>query len=112
MQDFKAGYILGGTPRNIPFVELIAASVKTIELNGQQIDPATVIDGNRIRIDALAATNELTIIARCIYSRSGEGLHRFIDPVDKRSTSTPSSRRPTRSWPTPASTSPASRLSS
>ena len=24
MQDFKAGYILGGTPRNIQIVELIA----------------------------------------------------------------------------------------
>jgi aminopeptidase N len=88
------------------FVELIAASIASIELNGTALDPATVRDGNRIRLDDLAAANELRVVASCIYSRSGEGMHRFVDPVDKEPTSTPSSRPPTPSARTPASTSP------
>ena len=31
----------------------------------------------------LAAENELRVVADCAYSRTGEGLHRFVDPVDK-----------------------------
>jgi aminopeptidase N len=65
------------------FIELVAASVTSIDLNGRPIDPGPVVHGNRIRIDDLAAHNELRIVARCVYSRSGEGLHRFVDPVDK-----------------------------
>ena len=65
------------------FVELFAASFESIEINGRSLDPAEVTTGNRIRLDGLAAANELRVVARCIYSRSGEGLHRFVDPVDK-----------------------------
>ena len=39
-------------------------------------------DGNRITLANLAADNELRVTAECAYSRSGEGLHRFTDPVD------------------------------
>ena len=65
------------------FIELIAAAVTSIELNGAPVDPAAAMAGNRITLDGLQAYNELRIVARCIYSRSGEGLHRFVDPVDK-----------------------------
>jgi aminopeptidase N len=65
------------------FIEVIAASVSSIELNGRSIDPASVTDGSRIRLDDLAAANELRIVARCLFSRTGEGMHRFVDPVDK-----------------------------
>ena len=65
------------------FIELIAASVTSIELNGTAMDPATAVAGNRITLDGLRAENVLRVVARCIYSRSGEGLHRFVDPVDK-----------------------------
>jgi len=33
-------------------------------------------------LDDLAATNEVTVVAQCAYSRTGEGLHRFVDPAD------------------------------
>ena len=33
--------------------------------------------------DLLAATNVLRIVADCAYMSTGEGLHRFVDPVDK-----------------------------
>src|SRR5262249_10604133 len=45
--------------------------------------PPSAFDGNRITLDDLAASNELTVRAQCAYSRTGEGLHRFTDPTDK-----------------------------
>ncbi len=64
------------------FVELIAATVRSIELNGRALDLASAVDGYRIRLDDLAADNTLRIVADCSYSQTGEGLHRFVDPVD------------------------------
>jgi aminopeptidase N len=65
------------------FVDLVATSVESIELNGLPLDPAEISQGNRIRLDALAADNELRVVARCPFSRTGEGMHRFVDPVDQ-----------------------------
>ena len=36
------------------------------------------------RWTASRPTNELRVVAECAYSRSGEGLHRFTDPVGRR----------------------------
>ncbi|HWH30219.1 MAG TPA: M1 family aminopeptidase, partial [Mycobacteriales bacterium] len=38
--------------------------------------------GNRIALVDLQADNVLRVEARCATSRSGEGLHRFVDPAD------------------------------
>src|SRR6266508_3223316 len=65
------------------FADLIAATVHEITLNGRSLDPATAYDGSRIALDGLAEHNELTVVADCVYSRTGEGLHRSIDPSDK-----------------------------
>ena len=48
-----------------------------------QLDPAAYAD-SRIPLADLAADNELRVEATCAYSHSGEGLHRFVDPVDDR----------------------------
>ncbi|MFC7220243.1 aminopeptidase N [Streptomyces polyrhachis] len=64
------------------FVDLLAPEVRAVTLNGRALDPAEVFDGTRIRLDGLAADNELTVDARCAYSRTGEGMHRFTDPED------------------------------
>ena len=40
-------------------------------------------DGTRIALDDLAPDNELSVRAHCRYMHTGEGLHRFVDPVDK-----------------------------
>ena len=63
------------------FLELTAPAVPQITLNGDAV-PGTAFDGNRITLTGLAERNELRVVARCAYSRSGEGLHRFTDPVD------------------------------
>ncbi|MGI5120940.1 aminopeptidase N [Marinactinospora thermotolerans] len=64
------------------FVDLTAPSVRSVELNGRALDPAEVFDGERIRLSGLAADNELRVVADAAYMRTGEGLHRFVDPVD------------------------------
>ncbi|MET9679303.1 aminopeptidase N [Streptomyces coeruleorubidus] len=64
------------------FADLIAPSVTAVSLNGRDLDPGEVFDGSRITLDDLAADNELVVDAQCAYSRTGEGLHRFVDPED------------------------------
>ncbi len=65
------------------FADLIAATVREITLNGRSLDPDSVYDGARIQLDGLQERNELRVVADCIYSRTGEGLHRSVDPADK-----------------------------
>ncbi|MFJ8826336.1 aminopeptidase N [Streptomyces sp. NPDC102467] len=69
-------------PGAATFVDLIAPSVTAVSLNGEDLDPAAVFDGNRIRLEGLAEENELIVDAQCAYSRTGEGMHRFVDPED------------------------------
>ncbi|MGW2544052.1 aminopeptidase N, partial [Kitasatospora sp. NPDC001574] len=64
------------------FLDLLAAGVRAVTLNGRALDPATAFDGARVHLDGLAAENVLVVDADCAYSRTGEGLHRFTDPVD------------------------------
>ncbi|GAA3234346.1 aminopeptidase N [Streptomyces thermocoprophilus] len=64
------------------FADLIAPSVTAVSLNGKDLDPGEVFDGSRILLEDLAADNELVVDAQCAYSRTGEGLHRFVDPED------------------------------
>ncbi len=70
------------TPGASTFVDLIAPAVRTVRLNGKDLDPAAVVADSRIALDGLAAENELVVEADCAYMNTGEGLHRFVDPVD------------------------------
>jgi len=66
------------------FIDLIAASVEQITLNGESLEPARHFDGVRVRLPALrSGANQLTIDATGVYMNTGEGLHRFTDPVDE-----------------------------
>ena len=69
-------------PGSATFADLVAPSVEEIVLNGRELDPASVFADSRIALDDLAADNVLTVRATCAYSHTGEGLHRFVDPVD------------------------------
>src|SRR5687768_2737479 len=71
-----------GQPGATTFADLVDATVHEITLNGAPVDPATAYADSRITLDGLAAENELVVRADGTYSRSGEGLHRFVDPVD------------------------------
>ncbi|MFD7904457.1 aminopeptidase N [Kitasatospora sp. NPDC057904] len=69
------------TPGADTFIDLVAPGVEEITLNGAALDPASFAD-SRIPLPGLAAENELRVVANCAYTNTGEGLHRFVDPVD------------------------------
>ncbi|WP_406249962.1 aminopeptidase N [Microbacterium sp. M] len=62
------------------WIDFIGESVDAVTVNGEEqiVDH----DGARVRITGLTQSNSVTIRATGAYSRSGEGLHRFVDPVD------------------------------
>ncbi|RKR74633.1 aminopeptidase N [Frondihabitans australicus] len=64
------------------FIDALTRTVHSITLNGASLDVASVDDGVRIQLDGLAARNVLTVVADAEYTNTGEGLHRFVDPVD------------------------------
>ncbi|MFE8885186.1 aminopeptidase N [Pseudarthrobacter enclensis] len=64
------------------FIDAVTRTVHSVTLNGRSLDPATVSDGVRIQLADLAGQNELTVVADAPYMNTGEGLHRFVDPVD------------------------------
>lgn len=66
------------------FIDLVAPAVHKVALNGELLDPASVFEDSRIVLPGLrAGRNELTVVADCAYTNTGEGLHRFVDPVDQ-----------------------------
>ncbi|RKO24092.1 aminopeptidase N [Pseudarthrobacter phenanthrenivorans] len=64
------------------FIDAVTRAVHSVTLNGRSLDPATVADGVRIQLPGLEEHNELTVVADAPYMNTGEGLHRFVDPVD------------------------------
>ncbi|MDT3343998.1 aminopeptidase N [Microbacterium aquilitoris] len=64
------------------FVDLIARGIREITLNGRTLDPSAVYADSRIALEGLTDENELVVVADCEYTNTGEGLHRFVDPVD------------------------------
>ncbi len=66
---------------NSTWIDFIAPKVQRIELNGDSLDTSTH-DGFRIPLHNLKAHNVLVVEAEAAYMNTGEGMHRFIDPVD------------------------------
>jgi aminopeptidase N len=64
------------------FIDAFTRTVHSVTLNDAALDPAAVSDGVRIQLDNLASENVLTVVSDAEYTNSGEGLHRFVDPVD------------------------------
>ncbi|RZS31331.1 aminopeptidase N [Herbihabitans rhizosphaerae] len=64
------------------WIDLVAASVDRATLNGVELDLSGYREDTGIVLPSLAASNELTVEATCRYMNTGEGLHRFVDPVD------------------------------
>lgn len=72
-----------GKPGRATFIDAITGAVHSIVLNGEVLDPAAVSDGVRIQLPRLEEENELVVVAQGKYTNTGEGLHRFVDPVDQ-----------------------------
>ena len=69
-------------PGSSTFIDAICERVHSVELNGEALDVSQVVDGPRIMLDNLQSANELVVDADFRYQNTGEGLHRFVDPVD------------------------------
>ncbi|MEW2317012.1 aminopeptidase N [Streptomyces bauhiniae] len=66
------------------FIDLVAPAVREVTLNGDSLDPAEVFKESRIALPGLLdGRNILRVVADCAYTNTGEGLHRFVDPVDE-----------------------------
>ncbi len=66
---------------NSTWIDFIAPKVQRIELNGESLD-TSIHDGFRIPLRNLKSHNVLIVEAEAAYMNTGEGMHRFIDPVD------------------------------
>jgi len=66
------------------YADLIAEAVHEITLNGRPVDPARAWADGRIALTALAAVNELRVVADCAYGTGGYGLQRSVDSADGR----------------------------
>ncbi len=102
-------FTLHASPAPRPSPTSSAPTVHEITLNGEPVDPPTAYADSRIALTDLAADNELGRPRRLPYSRTGEGLHRFVDPADDRVYLYSSSRCPTPAASTRRSSSPTSR---
>ena len=69
-------------PGSSTFIDAVTDAVHSVSLNGRELDPAVVSDGIRIQLPDLEAENHLLVVADAPYMNTGEGLHRFVDPVD------------------------------
>ncbi|WP_030911673.1 aminopeptidase N [Streptomyces sp. NRRL F-5126] len=66
------------------FIDLVAPAVREVVLNGASLDAGEVFEDSRIALRGLRqGRNELRVVADCAYTNTGEGLHRFVDPVDQ-----------------------------
>ena len=70
----------GLKPGATTYIDCVGSKVISAKLNGAEFDPK--FDGETIYLPAIAAENILEIEHDGVYSNSGEGLHRFVDPAD------------------------------
>src|SRR6476646_8633869 len=64
------------------FIDFVGDGIAQATLNGRDLDGATWTNTGGLPLDNLTTNNELTVSAVGIYTNTGEGLHRFVDPVD------------------------------
>ncbi|UEL30216.1 aminopeptidase N [Pseudarthrobacter sp. L1SW] len=68
-------------PGAATFLDFIG-DVHSVVLNGEELRVGDVADGARIRLENLQLHNHVAVAGTALYSRSGEGMHRFVDPAD------------------------------
>ena len=64
------------------YIDIAADTIRSATLNGVDIDVSGYDESTGIPLTGLAEHNVLVVDADCRYSNTGEGLHRFVDPVD------------------------------
>jgi aminopeptidase N len=67
------------------FVDLTAASVDRVVLDGDELDLHAIVAPTRLVLPPLeAGEHHLDVVATMTYQHEGKGLHRFVDPSDDR----------------------------
>jgi len=64
------------------YIDIAADKIHRATLNGRDIDVSGYDESTGIPLTGLAERNVVVVDADCRYSNTGEGLHRFVDPVD------------------------------
>ena len=64
------------------FIDAVGKRIISATLNGAEVDTSS-FTGESLVLSNLQAENNLEISVEAIYSKSGEGLQRSVDPVDK-----------------------------
>ncbi|KZB84089.1 aminopeptidase N [Amycolatopsis regifaucium] len=64
------------------WVDIVAEGIESAVLNGTELDVSGYVEDKGVELPSLAESNELVVDAVCRYMNTGEGLHRFVDPVD------------------------------
>ena len=64
------------------FIDAVGKRLISARLNGKEIS-ATAFTGQSLHLENLQSENELIVEIEAIYSKTGEGLQRSVDPVDK-----------------------------
>ncbi len=72
----------GLKPGASTFIDAVGKAVVSATLNGAHVDTSN-FDGESVFLPSIADSNELKLVIEGIYSKSGEGLHRFVDPADE-----------------------------
>ncbi|MEY8015411.1 aminopeptidase N [Mycobacterium servetii] len=63
-------------------LDIAADTIRSATLNGRDLDVSGYDESTGIPLRGLADRNVVVVDADCRYSNTGEGLHRFVDPVD------------------------------
>ncbi|KLO27820.1 aminopeptidase N [Mycolicibacter heraklionensis] len=63
-------------------IDIAAETIRSATLNGRALDVSAYDESVGVVLTGLAEHNTVEIDAQCYYSNTGEGLHRFVDPVD------------------------------
>jgi aminopeptidase N len=63
-------------------IDIAAETIHGATLNGVEIDVSGYDESTGVPLVGLAEHNVVVVDADCLYSNTGEGLHRFVDPVD------------------------------
>ncbi len=64
------------------FIDIVAESFHAVTLNGKPVSTDGYAPETGLVLDGLAAHNDLIVDAEMLYTNTGEGLHRFVDPTD------------------------------
>ena len=69
-------------PGSDTVIDIAADKIHRATLNGRQLDVSGYDESIGVELTGLADHNVVVVDADCRYSNTGEGLHRFVDPVD------------------------------